>query len=243
MEKTSEPIKRRKLSDEVQERLLTLIRSQNLKPGALLPSERELMAEYQVGRPAIREAMQNLHRLGLIEIKHGERPRVSEPSLQVLTEPMALSMHHLLTHSASTMDHLKEARLLFELQMVRIAAERRSDADMQRLEAILSAQTGLRSDSEGFLRHDGLFHREIAAISGNPLFASISGAVFDWLARFHAEQVRKPGLEQLTLDEHRAILDTIAARDADAAERAMKDHLTRANTLYHQDNARKVQAG
>ncbi len=234
------PIKRRKLSDEVQERLLALIRSQNLKPGALLPSERELMAEYQVGRPAIREAMQNLHRLGLIEIKHGERPRISEPSLRALVEPMALGMHHLLTHSASTMDHLKEARVLFEVQMVRIAADKRTDTDLQALEDVLTAQAQLRSHSAGFLRHDGLFHSRIAAIGGNPLFASISSAMFDWLAQFHVELVRKPGLEQLTLDEHRAILDAIEAQDADAAEKAMSDHLTRANKLYQQDHARET---
>jgi DNA-binding FadR family transcriptional regulator len=238
MVKPEEPIRRRKLADEVQDRLLALIRSQNLKPGAPLPSERELMAEYQVGRPAIREAMQNLHRLGLIEIKHGERPRINEPSLSALVEPMALSMHHLLSHSASTMEHLKEARLLFEVQMVRIAAEKRDAADLQALEDVLSAQAGLRKEPEGFLRHDGLFHSRIAQISGNPLLASISSAVFDWLAQFHVETVRKPGFEQLTLDEHRAILDAIAAQDGPAAERAMADHLTRANTLYHQDNAR-----
>lgn len=238
MATSEEPIRRRKLSDEVQERLLGLIRSQKLKPGALLPSERELMADYQVGRPAIREAMQNLHRLGLIEIKHGERPRISKPSLSALAEPMALSMHHVLTHSASTMDHLKEARLLFELQMVRIAAEKRTDEDLKDLEEVLETQATLRANPEGFLRHDGLFHSRIAQISGNPLFVSISSAMFDWLAQFHIEQVRKPGLEQLTLDEHRAILDTITAQDPDAAEDAMRHHLVRANTLYHQDNAR-----
>ena len=238
MAQMSEPIKRRKLSDEVQERLLELIRTQNLKPGAPLPSERELMAEYQVGRPAIREAMQNLHRIGLIQIRHGERPRVSKPSLEAMVEPMALSMHHLLTHSSSTMDNLKEARLLFELQMVRIAAERRTDEELVNLETILEEQANLRHDSEGFLRHDGLFHSGIAAISGNPLFVSISSAMFDWLAEFHVELVRKPGYEQLTLDEHRLILDMIVSGDRDGAEQAMKDHLTRANTLYHQEHAR-----
>ena len=52
-----------------------------LVPGDKLPSERELMATYQVGRPAIREAMQNLQRSGLVRIRHGERPRVAEPSM------------------------------------------------------------------------------------------------------------------------------------------------------------------
>jgi GntR family transcriptional regulator, sialic acid-inducible nan operon repressor len=57
-----------------------VIQAENLRPGDFLPSERELMQSYAVGRPSIREAMQNLQRMGLIEINHGERPRMATPS-------------------------------------------------------------------------------------------------------------------------------------------------------------------
>ncbi len=231
-------IPRRKLSDEVQDRLLARIRSRGMEPGTPLPSERELMAEYRVGRPAIREAMQNLQRMGLIEIKHGERPRVGVASVPMLMDRLSDSMRHLLTHSASTMDNLKEARALFEGMMARMAAERRTDADIARLEEALRGQADRASDPEAFLRHDGLFHRAIGAVAGNPLFESVSQALFDWLSIFHTEQVARRGLERLTLAEHRAILDAIVAGDPGAAQTAMTDHLTRANALYHQDNAR-----
>jgi DNA-binding FadR family transcriptional regulator len=79
---------------------------------------------------------------------------------------------------------------------------------------------------------DGRFHREVAAISGNPIWPAVAEAVFEWLSHFHVDLVHAPGLEKLTLAEHRQIVDAIAARDPDAAGEAMSDHLTRANELY-----------
>lgn len=236
MTTTTDPIRRRKLSDEVQDRLLALIRTQRMQPGDLLPSERELMAEYSVGRPAIREAMQSLQRMGLVEIKHGERPRVGQPSMEALIDQTSESMRHLLAHSASTMDHLKEARAMFEGQMARIAAERRTESDVRALEAIVAEQEAAKTKPAQFLECDGRLHKTIAAISGNPLYAAVSQAMFNWLALFHIDLVRKKGLEKLTLEEHRTIIDAIARQDADAAQEMMVAHLTRANELYHQDH-------
>lgn len=230
------PIRRRKLSDDVQVRLLEVIRSADYAPGDKLPSERELMRAYGVGRPAIREAMQNLERMGLIEIKHGERPRVAEPSITRMVEQMSESMHHLLVHSPANLEHLKEARATFETQMARIAAKKRADSDISRLNRIINEQEAASADSALFLQCDGEFHRAISTISGNPIFASLSEALFGWLAEFHMDLVRRPGMENLTIEEHRGIVRAIADRDSDAAGKAMADHLYRANTLYHQNN-------
>lgn len=75
----TDPIPRRKLYQEVMDRLIEWIGSGEFAPGDQLPSERELMQRFQVGRPAIREAMQNLDRMGIIVISHGERARVAGP--------------------------------------------------------------------------------------------------------------------------------------------------------------------
>jgi len=71
----------KKLSNEVRDFLLSHIQENKLSPGTVLPSERELMASYNVGRPVIREAMQSLQHMGLVTIRHGERPKVAEPAL------------------------------------------------------------------------------------------------------------------------------------------------------------------
>jgi GntR family transcriptional regulator, sialic acid-inducible nan operon repressor len=71
------PIRRRKLYEEVVARLEELIHSEQLKPGEPLQSERDLMLQFGVGRPAIPEALFALNRMGLVEVANGERPHVS----------------------------------------------------------------------------------------------------------------------------------------------------------------------
>jgi len=196
------------------------------------------MESYDVGRPSIREAMQNLKRMGVIDIRHGERPRVAAPSFQRVVDSMGESMRHVLVNSPATLDHLKEARATFEMNMARIAAEKRTEADLADLRAILTQQESMRLVSSAFLELDGKFHHRIAMITGNPIFASLSASLFDWLAQFHFDLVRRPGLEQLTLAEHRQILEAIERGDPNDAARLTVEHLNRANSLYNQENFR-----
>jgi len=226
------PVRRRKLAEGIEKRLLALIQERALAPGDPLPSERELMRLYGVGRPAVREAMQALQRMGLIVIRHGERARVAEPSIGRMADQMGEIMRHLLVNSPATLEHLKEARITFEMEMARTAARRASEADLQRLRTVLESQSRAREEPLRFLAIDGQFHREIAAASGNPIFAALAESIFQWLMHFHVDMVRKPGFERLTIEEHIAVLAGIEARDPERAARAMSDHLTRANALY-----------
>jgi DNA-binding FadR family transcriptional regulator len=145
-------VARPKLAELVQNRLLAVIRAENLRPGDPLPSERELMQSYAVGGPSIREAMQNLKRMGLIEINHGERPRVAAPSFERMVADMSETMRHVLMNSPATLDHLKEARASFEMTIAQIAARKRTKDDVEDLRRILSEQEQARLDSTPFSR-------------------------------------------------------------------------------------------
>lgn len=214
------------------DRLLELIKAEGLEPGDKLPSERNLMVRYGVGRPAIREALQNMAHVGLITLTQGERASVAAPDFSNVMQAVSLTTSGILRSSSESLDELKEARLLFELQMVRLATQRASAAAIKKLEDRYHAHVDSLTDSDAFLKNDALFHREIAAMTGNTIFANLSQALIEWLAEFHQELVRLPGAENMTLSEHASILDAIRARDADAAETAMRIHLTRANSLY-----------
>ena len=226
------PIQKRKLADDVRERLLDMIETGELRPGDALPSEREMMDGFGVGRPAIREAMQALERAGLIQIRHGERARVAEPSIARMIDQMTDSMKHLLVHSAASLENLKDARLTFELEMARRAAERQTPADIAALTRTVDEQEAAFGKGAVFRLLDGRFHREVAALSGNPIWPALSDALFRWLNDFHVDLVSVPGKERLTLAEHRGIIAAIATGDPEAAATAMRDHLTRANELY-----------
>ncbi|MFN3322755.1 MAG: transcriptional regulator NanR [Bryobacteraceae bacterium] len=230
--KRAEPIIRKKLSHEVMERLLKEIESGSLSPGSRLPSERELMEMYGVGRPAVREALQGLESMGLITITHGERARVVELSTSDMFGQIDRVARHLLSTSPTTLEHLKEARLLFEVGMVRIAAERATREDVARLEEILAEMKAAAGDPQRFVQADIAFHKQVASISRNPICAAVSEAMLQWLREFHSELVRAPGNEKVTISEHARVLRRIAAKDPKGAAQAMTAHLTRASKLY-----------
>lgn len=228
----TERIIRRKLSDEVLERLLRLFSDGSLKPGDAMPSERELMERFGVGRPAIREAMQSLANMGLVSISHGERARVQELTAQSIIRQVDLSAHIMLQRSSSSLEHLKAARLFFERGMVREAAAKAGPADVAKLRAIVEEQRAALGKAEAFMAADLRLHTEIAAISGNPIYVSVSEAMLGWLKAYHTELLLWSGKENYTLAEHAVIIDAIEAGDADAAEAAMVKHLQRSSGLY-----------
>lgn len=228
----TERIIRRKLSDEVQERLLRLISDGNLKPGDAMPSERELMDRFGVGRPAIREAMQALANMGLVSISHGERARVQELTAQSIIRQVDQSAHIMLSRSSDSLEHLKQARLFFERGMVREAAAKASSSDVTTLRALIEEQRALLGQAEKFMAADMRFHTQIAMIAGNPIFVSVSEAMLGWLKAYHMELLIWTGKETYTLAEHTEIVDAIATGDEDAAEAVLAKHLQRSATLY-----------
>lgn len=232
MSTSDEPIQRRKLSSEVRDRLLAWLGSGEMQPGDRLPSERELMARFGVGRPAIREALQSLESAGLIEISHGERARVAEVDAHAVIAQIGDTAKQLLKTNADALNDLREARVMFEAGMVRTAARRAKQADIERLEEILETLRRTTGKVPDFVRADMAFHKAIAEISGNRICVAVSQAMLDWLFEFRRDMLRVPGAEKITISEHKRILDRIRANDESGAEKAMTDHLTRANKRY-----------
>lgn len=225
-------IQRRKLYQEVLDRLQQRILDGEWTPGDHLPSERELMDAYGVGRPAVREALQELARSGILELAQGERARVVVPTANLLIKQVAGGARHLLQTQPGMLEHLREARVFLEAGIARMAAERAVPADVDRLRSRLADQRAAMADVDRFLERDMAFHREIATITGNPILTATVEAVFNWANEYYQSIVRAPGVEELTLAEHQRIIDAIAARDPDEATQAIRDHLLRASELY-----------
>jgi GntR family transcriptional regulator, sialic acid-inducible nan operon repressor len=229
---SAEPIQRRRLYEDVMERIMAAIKEGSMRAGDALPSERELMNFYDVGRLAVREALQNMARIGLVELNPGERAKVSAPSFSNLIQTVDLTTSGILRNSQKSLQELKEARLVFEVQMVRLATERATHAELDRLEKRHLAQVASLSNLSQFAQCDMAFHREIANITGNSIFPALSQALISWLSEFYQQLVRVKGAEEITLSEHSEILVAVKSGNPDRAEQAMRAHLTRANKLY-----------
>ena len=226
-------IVRRKLSDHVLDRLREVIRSGEVKPGDALPSERALMERFGVGRPAIREALQSLHQTGLVSITQGERTRVNAIDAGTFFDQSDDIARLLLTVAPSNLQHLKEVRRMFELGVVRVAAERATGADVADLRACLDLQRDcIGGDPLPFIRADIQLHGRIAAISANPIITAASQAMLRWLFEYHTSLLHWSGKEAVTLAEHAAIVDQIEAHAPERAVAVMQAHLDRSSEMY-----------
>ena len=232
MNKPMEPIVRRKLSDEVFDRLENMITSGELTPGDEMPSERVLMERFGVGRPAIREAMQSLAKMGLVSISHGERAKVLKLTARSILQQVDPTAKIMLAQSMDTLEHLKSARIFFERGIAREAALKASDKDVAELRAIVERQRDSLGDADAFISADMEFHIRIAKIPGNPIFVAVSESMLAWLREYHTHMLIWTGKEKYTLVEHEEIVDKLAVKDADGAEAAMLNHLERSRALY-----------
>jgi GntR family transcriptional regulator, sialic acid-inducible nan operon repressor len=231
-ERDGDKIVRRKLSDQVLERMQELILGGEIAPGETLPSEHELMNRFGVGRPAVREALQSLHTMGLITISHGERSRVNELTPDAVLRQGDAIARMLLSSAPENLEELQQARALFELGMVRVGAARAGAADIAALRALIERQRSQLGDPAAFVRADIDFHVRIAALSGNRILSAVSQAMLGWLFRFHSDLLIWSGHEEVTLAEHAEIVDAIEAGDVERAAAVMDAHLRRSKSLY-----------
>jgi GntR family transcriptional regulator, sialic acid-inducible nan operon repressor len=230
----NKPVRPQKLYEQVADRLEGQILDQTYAAGDLLPSERDLMREFGVGRPAIREALFHLRTMGLIELRSGERATVTRPTAGVMVESLSGVARHMLAQPDGVKD-LQGVRLFFEVGLARHAARHGTEEDVKTLEAALEANRQAIEDLPRFERTDVDFHYVLAIIPRNPIFPAIHAAMVEWLVQQRHVTLTWPGRKgtaQQAYDAHRAIFEAIVARDADRAEQAMREHLATVANVY-----------
>lgn len=229
-------IQRPRVHVEVLSCLLEDIQSGVYQVGQKLPSERELMDEFGVGRPAVREALSALARMGLIEVSPGMRARVCRLTLNPLLREMRATMEiYSSTHDGWR--HMHDLRQFFETAVARHAARHMTDENMAELERILQRQRSLLDNSEvrEFAEADIDFHRYLVHCVGNNFLDIVSDGFSGWLITplYASMQVRKQS--ELAYQAHVQIYEALKKRDADAAENAMRAHLGEMRGIYQVD--------
>lgn len=228
------PIRPQKLYEQVAARLEARIIDKTYDFGDLLPSERDLMREFGVGRPAIREALAHLRNMGLVELRSGERAQVIQPTAEVVVEALSGVAKHMLT-AQDGVRNFQNARLFFEVGLARHAAARATEDDVEQLRLALEVNHRALSDLDRFERTDVAFHYVLAVIPRNPIFPAIHAAIAEWLVQQRHITLNwrgRKGTAEQAYGAHRAIYEAIAARDPERAEKAMRDHLAHVESVF-----------
>lgn len=226
-------IERKTLSEQVAEQLEAEILGGQLSENDQLPSERELMEQFGVGRPAVREALFHLQQLGLIAINSGTRARVIRPTAEAVMARLSGVTRQLLSKQDGQ-QYFQEARAMFEISLARYAARHASAEDLARLRDALSANRDAIGDEARFKRSDNDFHGVLASIGRNPIFDAIHVALSEWLDDRRAHVLQQKDEDKAATAAHTDIVEAIESRDADAAEAAMRRHLDRHYGTYRQ---------
>lgn len=192
------------------------------------------MERFGVGRPAVREALYSLQKMGLLEIKSGERGRVTKPTPRILLNELGGAARHFLAEPEGER-HFQEARTFFEVGLARHAAQHATPEDIESLRAALATNKAALGDLEAFERTDVEFHFVLAKISRNPIFMAIHDAVVEWLTNQRSLTLRIPGAEKMALKSHADIFDAVAGHDPERAESVMRDHLGTVARQYWQE--------
>ena len=225
-------IQRPRVHTEVLSCLLEDIQSGVYAVGQNLPSERELMDEFGVGRPAVREALAALARMGLIEVSPGLRARVCRLTLQPLLREMRATLD-IYSNSAEGWRQLHDVRLFFEAAVVRHMARTVTDQQL----AVLQDQRRLLDASEirAFAEADIDFHRYLVECVGNSFLGLLADGFAGWLITplYASMQVRRQS--ERSYRAHLAVFEALQKRDSDLAEAALRVHLEEMRDIYQVD--------
>lgn len=209
--------KKSALSEEIVVNLLSLIKEKKLHPGDKLPPERELAATMQVSRPSLREALRALSIMNILEIRQGGGTYVTslEPKLLVDHLDFVFSLDD------STFLQLFEARKILEPGIIALAAQRITDEEVAVLEEFV-AKFEADSDLHSI---DIEFHEMIIEAAQNPILSRFMASLHRLGRASRMRTVQLPGVRRLVIEDHRAIVAALKARDPEVARQAMLQHL------------------
>lgn len=219
-------IKPKKIYEEVSDELYEMIRSGSLKPGEQLDSIQQLAENFQVGRPAIREALSALSSMGLIEIKQGEGTFVKTFDPAIMNHPLSAA----LLMDQDNIKHLLEVRKILESGTAEVAAKKRTEENLIELKDRLFNMDKVSDDEELSDKADISFHVAVANASQNELLITLMNHVSELMTE-KMRDIRRVALysEEMTLkqlyQQHVRIYDAILAQDEDGARSAMLFHL------------------
>ncbi len=214
-------------SERLQLRLEELIFNHHYLPGDRLPSERDIMAKFNVGRGTVREAYRSLQQKGLIEIKHGGGAFVKEIDSSMVGETLATFIRH----RQVPIGQFQEFREAIESRCAAYAAERATPAQIDQLKQLFNKlenkHQSVGTTDKKFYELELKLHTQVAKITGNPMFEWFA-STFERNSIIYADLlVDLPEKQDEALNDWRSFIQSIENKEATKAVMIIGAHIFR----------------
>ncbi|MGD0497992.1 MAG: FadR/GntR family transcriptional regulator [Bryobacteraceae bacterium] len=213
----------REASSTVLDRLRSFIEDGAYPPGARLPPERELAAEFGVGRPAVREALKALSILDVVESRRGDGTYVKSAGVARLAWPVHIAIQ---PESFNALE-LLEVRKMIEPRACWLAAARATQDQLRDIEVARRTLEAEGNSCQMVVKLDMEFHTAILRAAQNPVLDRINEFLTPLMIQSRSITARFAENRSGMHADHKAIVDAIFQGQSDAAERAMMAHLQR----------------
>jgi len=201
--------------------LSQMILKGEFSPGQFLPPQKDLAGQLGVGASTLREAIQGLVAMGVLESHSGKGTWVRRDALENLATPAALKARLTSLHAGMVL----ETRAVIEVSITELAAQRATPADVERIRSALNAMIAAVDDDDAFVKADLEFHSGVAEASHNELLIQFYHLARKLLAEVIAELVKLPSVKQDAIAVQTAIVQAIERHDADEARIEAVKHM------------------
>jgi len=213
-------VKHTRISDEIANQIKTLIGEGRLKPGDRLPPERELIKEFAVSRPSLREALNSLVATGFLEIK-GKRTFIRSVASESMQNPLSL----LIKADTQKIFDLIEVRKAIEVWGASLAAQRATEEDIEQLAGIIGEMKKAFEEGRSWEKQDADFHLGIAQATHNTIQTHMMSTIYDLLRESVARVFKDRSKVKKLLDHHYRIFGAIKNHSPDKARERTLEHL------------------
>jgi DNA-binding FadR family transcriptional regulator len=193
-------------------------------PGGRLPGERLLASSFGASRASVREVLGVLEALRVIERRPQSgiylHPGRAEASLEALVLREALDVRS----PIAAYEQAQEARVIHEVEAVRLAARRRTSADLDAMRAAIERSCASHRRGANLADDDEAFHLALIAAAKNPILSRIAKSLYLMTRTVRRAYFEVSGTAPTSIEEHARILESVAQRDSNRAVKQLKRH-------------------
>ena len=214
-------------SEQIAHEIRRYVEREGLRPGDRIGTEHQLAREFGVSRPTLREGLRRLAGSHLIRVQKGRAGGVfvENTANAGIGRHLSESIAAMLESESVTLYELLEARMLLEVPLAGLAAERVAPEMVEALEQAIAEADGNDPASPEFSRADTRFHQAIGAAAGNDLLLTFTSWILDVLQPSLIDHLGAVIDGEQIIAQHRAILRAIRRGQRTGAERAMRRHI------------------